>query len=476
MNRTSLYMVAVLIFTFLWACEKDVAKLQLKPDAGSGFTNVENDGYFVTLGAQAAPEGQEGTWRIYIGENGHFDDVNDPHTNFYGEPGENYLLGWELSRGSEYESSTIDVSFKAMMPVLRTSVVDTVFNNISLHLTAEEPKFGAEGRWEIVNGLGGRIEKADSHQAQFIGLEYEFYTVRWILSYGSKKEYLDLSFTTDVLKADAGVDQVDLIASGDKKFYNLDAFLPAGSTGKWDVLSGEPASVHNIDNPKSLFEGVADSLYTLTWTVDLDGQTSVDTVDIRFRGKWGVWTDPRDKQTYRFAEINGLEWMAENYNYAYDPGVGSVYYGFADRAVIKTGHAIETEEERKYYGRLYNWYTASDAAPEGWRLPTYIEFEDMLVALGGRFYADPMIKEGGESGLDLVYGGYFDRISGEDPAYRNVFNGMDLYGYYWTADYQEDKEATSAYGVIESSEAPGFALLSAYYASLSVRYVREVSK
>jgi uncharacterized protein (TIGR02145 family) len=477
MKKTQLiYFLGVLLLAFQWGCEKETEQPELIPDAGSSFTDIENDGYVVSLGAQPAPDGQLGTWRIYMGENGRLEDKHDAQTKFYGEPGETYLLGWELSQGSDYKATTINVSFKPLKPVLLTSVTDTVHNNISLHLNAEAPRFGAEGRWEIISGEGGRIENATDPEAQFIGEAFQQYTVRWVLSYGSKEASVDLNFTTDELRAQAGIDQLDIITSGNNtKFYTLNGFLPAGATGQWEVDQGEFGTVFSPDNPNSLFEGVADSVYSLTWTVDLDGIQAVDTVQVRFRGKWGMWTDPKDGQTYRYAEVNGLEWMAENYNYAVAPGTGSRYYGQSERAVIKDGYPLETEEDRKFYGRMYNWYTAYDATPEGWRLPTYSEFEDLLVHLGGPIYAGEKVKLGGETGIDLNYGGYFDLFSWEDPAIRAVFQGLDEVGVFWTADYQPDKEKSSCYVVIPESEQPGYALLSAYYASVSVRYVREVS-
>jgi len=457
-----------------FACQKDEELPALVPDAGKGFIDVENDGYFVTLGAEHAPEGQAGTWRIYNGENGRFDDINDPKTNFYGEPGEKYVLGWELSRGGEYEASLIDVSFKKMIPVIMAYPSDTIFNNRSLHLEAAKPKFGATGQWEILEGNGGRIENADSYNGQFIGEEGKDYTLSWSLSYGSKTETIDFSFVADTLNAQAGIDDLDIVTSGDAKYYNLGAFLPAGANAQWEIVKGELGKVHTLDNANSLFEGVADTTYSLKWTVDLDGEVSVDTVDVRFRGKWGVWKDSRDNQTYRFATINGLEWMAENYNYAFDPGVGSLYYGFSDRSVIESGHAVETEEDRKLYGRLYSFEAAYYAAPEGWRLPTIIEYEDMLVALGGPLFADTKIKPGGETGLDLNYPGYFQRYSSQDPAYRNVFDLQDTFGYWWTSNVSDDG-LVSCYSVAAEGDLPGSVIINQGY-SMSVRYVRELTK
>ena len=468
--RLSLIALAIIAF----ACQKDEALPDLNPDAGPSYIDIENDGYFVTLGATPAPEGQTGTWRIYNGENGRFDDVNDPKTNFFGEPGEKYIIGWELSRGGDYEASLIDVSFRKLNPVIMAYPADTIFNNRSLYLEAEQPMFGATGLWEIIDGDGGHIEYADTHKGQFIGDKDTEYTIRWSLNYGAKSETLEFTFVTDELKAFAGTDELDIVTSGDTKYYNLDAFLPAGATADWEIIKGQSGKVYTTDNANSLFEGVADTTYSLKWTVELDGEVSIDTVDVRFRGKWGVWKDSRDNQTYRFATINGLEWMAENYNYSFDAGVGSLYYGYADRAVINSGHAVETEVDRKFYGRLYSFQAAVYAAPEGWRLPTIIEYEDMLVALGGPLYADSKIKSDGESGLDLNYPGYFQRYSSQDPALRNIFDLQDSNGYWWTSSVSDDG-LVSCYGVVAEGDLPGSVIINQGY-SMSVRYVREVTK
>lgn len=465
-------MIALVLLSF--SCKQEETLPALNPDAGPSYINIENDGYFVTLGATPAPEGQIGTWRIYNGDNGRFDDLNDPKTNFYGEPGEKYIIGWELSRGKDYEASLIDVSFEKMTPVIMSYPSDTIFNNRSFWLEAEEAKFGASGVWEIVDGDGGRIENAETNLGEFVGQENKQYTLRWTLSYGSKKEWAEFTFVTDTLRAYAGLDDLDIITSAHPKMYTLNGFLPAGASATWEIINGEQGKVYVEDNPYSLFKGLADTTYSLKWTVALDGEVSVDTVDLRFRGKWGEWTDSRDNQTYRFATINGLEWMAENYNYAYDPGVGSLYYGFSDRSVVISGTPVETEEDRKFYGRLYTWEAALDAAPEGWRLPTQLEFEDMLISLGGSVYADDKIKVGGATGLDLNYPGFFQRYSSEDASLRNVFDLQEVNGYWWTSDGEID-DLIQAYAVTSEGDFPGGVIVDSSY-SFAVRYVREVTK
>jgi len=474
MNRI---IISIIVFSiFIIGCNKEEDEvIDLRPDAGASFIDIENDGYVVTLTARAALKGQTGTWIVYEGDYGRFDNIHDPKTKFYGEPGEVYQIGWEISVGKQYEASVISVSFKAMSPKLITSVQDTIHNNVSLFLKAKEAKFGAEGKWEIVTGDGGRIEDANSNNAIFIGKQFKEYVVRWKLTYGSKEEFLDLSFTTDELIANAGEDNLDINIPKDlEKYYSLDAYYPAGATVSWSIVQGGNGMVYNMDNANSLFEGIPDEEYQLIWKVQVDDYVSTDSLNLRFRGKWGLWTDPRDKQTYKFAEVNGIEWMAENYNYPQEPGTGSWYYGQSDRAVVNGGYPLETDEDRKLYGRLYTWHAASRATPVGWRLPTVEEVDDLENYLGGPLYALDKIVLGGETGIDLNYGGYYDIISSQDPAFRNVFSNMDGFGVYWTNNYNENQDSATVEIVQNEGDFLSENLLSASYNAASVRYVRDV--
>ena len=475
-NKIQSIGLLILLIAFT-GCNKDNDVLDLQSDPGSDFINVENDGYVVNLNAQAPSEGQTGTWRIYMGENGHFEDINDPGSEFYGEPGETYLIGWEVSAGEQYKAETITVSFKPLKAELLTAVSDTTFNNVSIELEAEAARFGAEGHWSIVAGEGGRIEDADNHISQFIGKEGRDYELKWVLSYGSKEDVQMLAFHTDTLRAFAGPDELDIKTEKykDNKFCNLKAFLPAGATGSWELVNGYAGSLYTTASPNSIFEGVADSVYTLTWTVDLDEYQSVDTVQVRFRGKWGMWTDDRDGQTYRFTEVNGLEWMAENYNYKFTSQYGrSWYYGQSARALISSGYPVESEEDRKRFGRLYNYIAAVDGAPEGWRLPTREEFEELENHFGGRFYSTEVITEGGHSGIDLNYAGTVS-YSNESTSSRDYYSSLGEVGGFWLDAFNPARNE-SMFIMTDTNGFLGLAPGHIYFSGLSVRYVRDIQE
>jgi uncharacterized protein (TIGR02145 family) len=88
------------------------------------------------------------------------------------------------------------------------------------------------------------------------------------------------------------------------------------------------------------------------------------------------FTDHRNGQVYRTVKIGGLVWMAENLNY-------------------KTGKSWcygNDKSNGKKYGRLYDWKTAMDACPKGWRLPSREEWDKLVEAAGGKKVAGKKLK------------------------------------------------------------------------------------
>ena len=185
--------------------------------------------------------------------------------------------------------------------------------------------------------------------------------------------------------------------------------------------------------------------------------------------EYGELKDERDGRTYKTVKFGNQWWMAENLNYADSaktPSLKGKSWCYGD----------EPENCAKY-GRLYTWAAAIDSValatdsenpqdcgymkssknilpdvvhgicPDGWHLPDYRDFSNMLVHVGGYSIAGTLLKaqsgwnEGG-NGKD-VYG--FDVLPAgirlDDGSFDGVGEGTD----FWSATEQDPETAHTLY-------------------------------
>lgn len=130
----------------------------------------------------------------------------------------------------------------------------------------------------------------------------------------------------------------------------------------------------------------------------------------------GVMFDSRDGKEYRTVtfeielegEVNvAQEWMAENLNYESPDS-----YCYKDYAAYC-----------EVYGKLYTWDAAKDVCPEGWHIPASHEWEGIYKKYGTTKDAGLSLLAGGESGLDLIMGG-FGELDGQ-------YIDVGVNAYYW---------------------------------------------
>ncbi len=158
-------------------------------------------------------------------------------------------------------------------------------------------------------------------------------------------------------------------------------------------------------------------------TVEYNKTTSVTAKAKKIFGKPAEpFTDYRDGKTYKTVKINNKIWLAENLNY--DAGDGCYCYG---------DQSYKCDE----YGRLYTWEAAKRAVPQGWRLPTKSEFEDLIKYIGGESSACKELIPGGGARFHALFGGW-----------RNYDGDFDYIGktaYFWSASEYGAGNAWSLY-------------------------------
>ena len=143
-----------------------------------------------------------------------------------------------------------------------------------------------------------------------------------------------------------------------------------------------------------------------------------------------IYFDTRDGQEYQTViydietadgTIIQREWFAENLNYESENS-----YCYKDyRAYCNT------------YGRLYPWEDAMDVCPAGWHLSTSDDWKHLYRKYGGSHKAGAALRQGGESALNLIMGG-FGEIKGK---YIDI--GVNC--YYWK---RTDLRASAGPGIV----------------------------
>jgi uncharacterized protein (TIGR02145 family) len=104
-------------------------------------------------------------------------------------------------------------------------------------------------------------------------------------------------------------------------------------------------------------------------------------LDFNNETNYGTLFDTRDGQSYPVVKIGKQIWLAENFRYL--PSIkdkGDKY----ENSMIPDNSYLDPDNSYldKGYGRLYDWNTAMNIAPEGWKLPNnqdFIELKDFVI-------------------------------------------------------------------------------------------------
>lgn len=176
-------------------------------------------------------------------------------------------------------------------------------------------------------------------------------------------------------------------------------------------------SISDIYDP-----GMLNSSTTYYWKVtakDNNGNISTSPV-------WSFSTnlfDERDNQSYQIIKIGGNDWMAENLNFKSDSGS----WCYRDDSI-----------NCDLYGKLYNWETAINSCPNGWHLPSEVEWMSLELAFyiydandwesRGEELAN-ILREGGSSGFNVLLAGTRD--------FRGRYSILGTDCGFWTSSGDE---------------------------------------
>jgi uncharacterized protein (TIGR02145 family) len=176
-----------------------------------------------------------------------------------------------------------------------------------------------------------------------------------------------------------------------------------------DITIKEPITLQNI---KTFYDYRV--MEHITQIVDINQPDSKEN---------NIFTDTRDGQKYRTIQTGNQIWMAENLNY-------------------KMGRSWcynDSDSYCKKYGRLYSWYTAKEACPISWHLPTSEEWDELIKYTGGWEDAGTKLKAAdgwidcdGKNGNGTDNFGFSALPGGNRDSYNNDrFDNVGSTGTWW---------------------------------------------
>jgi uncharacterized protein (TIGR02145 family) len=175
-------------------------------------------------------------------------------------------------------------------------------------------------------------------------------------------------------------------------------------------------------------------------------------------GGSGIVSNPGPGVTfngYTYSTIilgNGQEWMAENLrttSYANGDPIPNVSNG-TQWQNLTTGAWVHYNNDSQYenpYGKLYNWYTVSDArniCPAGWHVPTDVEWTFLSDYLGGEIVAGSKMKSTGTQywqspNTDATNESGFSGLPGGGRRVSGAFDWISNNGIWWSStEYNTD--------------------------------------
>lgn len=193
----------------------------------------------------------------------------------------------------------------------------------------------------------------------------------------------------------------------------------------------------------------------------------------------GEFTDARDGNVYHYVTIGNLDWTTENSRY--DTGSDDTRSIYATSDAIGDDAGSAEQQTLQLFGYLYTWQGATQAAPDGWRLPTDDDWKQLEMALGmskaeadgdgwrGSVQGTLMHQKDGTQ-LNMLYGGYMDGMS---TSFASNYYYIEAMGYYWTATPGDSTKSTAYIRKLMYNRQDVYRHTSSVKNRMSVRFVRD---
>ena len=167
----------------------------------------------------------------------------------------------------------------------------------------------------------------------------------------------------------------------------------------------------------------------------------------------GMVTDI-DGNMYKTVKIGNQWWMAENLKvtrYRNGDGIPGVTNS-STWCSLTTGAYCNYDNNESYvvtYGRVYNWYAVNDSrniAPEGWHVPSDVEWQSLVESLGGSSIAGGKMKEIGTSHWNAPNAGAtnesgFCALAGGLRRIETDYGAMKDHAVFWVSTECNSQEA-----------------------------------
>ncbi|HOW25122.1 MAG TPA: FISUMP domain-containing protein [Bacteroidales bacterium] len=269
-------------------------------------------------------------------------------------------------------------------------------------------------------------------------------------------------------QASAGPDQMNVTGTS----TTLAGNTPEYGTGIWHIVSGTGGVVADISSPVSSFTGMADSSYSLSWTITTPCGNSSDTVVISLTGSFTCGDDLEYAgQSYATVLIGTQCWMAGNLNIGQKINSTMGGYQQTDNGTLEKYCYGNDDANCSIYGGLYEWpeamqYATGEGAqgicPAGWHIPTDDEWKvlegtaDTQYGIGDPVW-DNIAWRGYDAGGNLKETGFIHwydpntgaansfGFTGLPGGYRYYLDGYSYFmssnGYFWSSSQSDASNA-----------------------------------